>query len=362
MPGEDQQVQTQSQRSETAPWDPARPLLNQLIAKYSGVNTDVTGGQSAAAKDLTTAATNLPGFGTDAAGTASRLFNSDTSPQIGMLSSAYDQLQGNLGGIAGGAGLDPYSTPGFSDAITTMMNDIQNRVKGVYAGAGRDPSGAGSFSKALGRGISEGVAPTIASQFNTNRNAMFDANKTLFGGAGSTAQGITGQQQVPLANAAQAVGLLPSIYSAFTQPAQTRLGAENTAFGLPFANLAQLLAPATQLGGMGSSSTGSATGTVTQPQSTMGNIIGGASTAIGLLSLLSDERAKTDIEPVGELYDGQPVFRYRYKDGGPVHIGLIAQEVADDEPSAVTRFGNTGLLAVNYTRATQRAADMARTA
>jgi hypothetical protein len=86
-----------------------------------------------------------------------------------------------------------------------------------------------------------------------------------------------------------------------------------------------------------------------------GNIIGAA------LGLFSDERTKDDIEPVGELFDGQTVYRYRYK-GDPRHqIGLIAQEVEDAAPSAVIHdFAGTKFKGVDYRRATNYAAELGK--
>jgi Chaperone of endosialidase len=86
-----------------------------------------------------------------------------------------------------------------------------------------------------------------------------------------------------------------------------------------------------------------------------GNIWGAA------LGILSDARAKDDIEPVGELFDGQPVFRYRYK-GDPRHqIGLIAQEVEERAPSAVVHdFAGTRFKGVDYRRATDMAAELGK--
>lgn len=99
-----------------------------------------------------------------------------------------------------------------------------------------------------------------------------------------------------------------------------------------------------------------------------GNILGaGLGAAGGLLQsgllggIFSDERVKEDIEPVGELFDGQTVFKYRYK-GDPRHqIGLIAQEVERHEPDAVIdNFLGTPFKAVNYDKATNWAAELAR--
>jgi Chaperone of endosialidase len=84
-------------------------------------------------------------------------------------------------------------------------------------------------------------------------------------------------------------------------------------------------------------------------------LLGGAANAL----MMSDERAKDDIEPVGKLYDGQDVYRYRYK-GDPRHqIGLIAQEVERDRPHAVGEMGG-GFKGVDYRRATDMAAELGR--
>lgn len=93
-----------------------------------------------------------------------------------------------------------------------------------------------------------------------------------------------------------------------------------------------------------------------------GNIWGAGMGAAGALAgFLSDERAKDDIEPVGELFDGQTVYRYRYK-GDPRHqIGLIAQEVEEERPSAVIHdFAGSKLKGVDYKRATNYAAELGR--
>jgi hypothetical protein len=358
--GEDQQIQQQTQQSTTSPWDPATPLLTKLLGKYKGLNTDVTSGQSGALSDLMAAASGTPNFGAQSTGAINNLFSSSTAPQVGMLTDALARMQGNIGATASGAELDPYRTPGFGDALSTTMDDITDRVKGVYAGSGRSPSGAGSFAGSLGRGLTEGVSPLIASQYNQNKANMMAANRDLLSAAGSTATGVTGQEQVELGNQTQAMGLLPQLLQALQLPATAKLGAANAQYSQPFANLAAMLNPTTQIAGLGGQSTGSSTGTVTQPQSTTGNIMGGISTGIGLLSLLSDERAKENIEPVGALNDGKTVYAYNYKGSNVPQIGLIAQEVAETDPDAVTDFGDTGLLAVNYHKATRRAAEMAR--
>ena len=72
----------------------------------------------------------------------------------------------------------------------------------------------------------------------------------------------------------------------------------------------------------------------------------------------SDARLKENIEPIGELFDGQTVYRYNYKDDKhkTTQIGLIAQEAAKEKKPGVG-VDNDGYLAVNYHDATDEAAD-----
>jgi hypothetical protein len=46
----------------------------------------------------------------------------------------------------------------------------------------------------------------------------------------------------------------------------------------------------------------------------------------------SDRRTKTGIKKVGQLDNGQPVYKYRYKNGGLMELGLMAQDVKEDIP------------------------------
>ncbi len=72
----------------------------------------------------------------------------------------------------------------------------------------------------------------------------------------------------------------------------------------------------------------------------MGGLFGLGAAAI------SDRRAKTDIKRVGQTDDGLPIYTYRYKWGGPVQMGVMAQEVEKVNPEAVIEIA--GLKAVNY--------------
>ena len=67
-------------------------------------------------------------------------------------------------------------------------------------------------------------------------------------------------------------------------------------------------------------------------------------------SLFSDRRLKTDITPVGRLDNGLTVYSYRFGGEGPVQIGLMADEVEQVRPEAVS-WHETGFQVVDYGKA-----------
>jgi hypothetical protein len=70
------------------------------------------------------------------------------------------------------------------------------------------------------------------------------------------------------------------------------------------------------------------------------------SAATSMLAMFSDERLKEDIEPVGQLYDGRQVYKYRYIGSPAFQIGLMAQDEEKIAPDNVVEIG--GYKAVNY--------------
>lgn len=66
----------------------------------------------------------------------------------------------------------------------------------------------------------------------------------------------------------------------------------------------------------------------------------------------SDRRMKDDIAEVGKLYDGTPVYSFRYKGDPRTQIGLMAQDVEKYAPEAVIEIN--GFKAVDYRLATER--------
>ena len=71
-------------------------------------------------------------------------------------------------------------------------------------------------------------------------------------------------------------------------------------------------------------------------------------------SAFSDARVKEDMAPIGKTFDGQTMWRFRYKGDPQVHTGLMAQEVERHTPDAVGSVG--GVKTVDYDVATRGAA------
>lgn len=74
----------------------------------------------------------------------------------------------------------------------------------------------------------------------------------------------------------------------------------------------------------------------------MGGLFGLGAAGIGLFS---DERLKTDVHRVGTTDGGVPIYTYRYVWGGPVQMGVMAQDV----PEAAFK-DPSGYLKVDYSR------------
>jgi hypothetical protein len=63
----------------------------------------------------------------------------------------------------------------------------------------------------------------------------------------------------------------------------------------------------------------------------------------------SDIRLKEDIKRVCSTDEGLPVYTYRYKGHPQMHMGVMAQEVAERDPSAVMQH-ESGFLLVDYSK------------
>lgn len=85
---------------------------------------------------------------------------------------------------------------------------------------------------------------------------------------------------------------------------------------------------------------------VNQHNQMMGGMFGLGGSMLGLFS---DERLKTGISRIGTTDAGLPIYTYRYVWGGPVQMGVMAQDVEKVMPEAVATHAS-GYKMVDYAR------------
>lgn len=78
---------------------------------------------------------------------------------------------------------------------------------------------------------------------------------------------------------------------------------------------------------------------------------GGLGGLMSMVPFLSDRCAKDDIALIGRLFDGTPVYRFRYKGDAAMRIGLMADEVVAEAVSEIE-----GLKVIDVRAATENAA------
>jgi len=188
------QSQVQNTNQSANPWAPAIPGLTNQINTISGLNTGVSPWQSQAISQLGASLSGVPNYAAPSEQTISNLFGYNTQPQQGMLGSAYNSFLGSVSPLLNPNSLNPMSTPGFSNALGAINQNITNRTNQAAAAAGVTPSSP-EYAQALSMGLATGEAPTIAQQYNANVGNLMGAASGALGAAGSTASGLTTQQQ-----------------------------------------------------------------------------------------------------------------------------------------------------------------------
>lgn len=359
-----QSSSTQTQQSQTAPWATAQPMLQGILAQLNtGLNnTGLTAAETGAINTLqSNAAKGNPYAGQIDAYAKSLLGGGGADAQAGNLRDNLDAFRGQLTPYANGSMVG--NNPALVAQLAQIRDDVANSVNGQFAAAGRDFSGANQM--AYGRGVAAGQAPVIAAQYNQDVANQIAAANALYNAGNTTAGALSGLQQNYLANQGQGVAAAQSALNAQNYGANATLAAEAQRRGIPvqaLGLLAQIGVPIAQLGSQ-SSGTSNKTEQMSGAQQFatlaggIGNLLGssggagkGGSGVLGLLNW-SDRRLKEDIAPVGALFDGTPVYGYRYKGAPAYHIGLMAQDVEKISPHAVIEIN--GYKAVDYRAATE---------
>lgn len=227
------------------------------------------------------------------------------------------------------------------------------------------------------------VNPTLQVQNTQNQQALSNlaGNQALKGALGNNTgaaaaylAGVQPGQQAEIASLynqgyGQAVNTAGQSAGLQLQGAQTGSGVNQNQFNMGEAirqaGLQNLLTPFSlynqgiqgyqglgSLAGQNTQTSGTSTGTgTTSATPSTGSILSGLlGTA---LSAFSDERVKENIKPIGETFDGQPIYKYNMIGSPQTQIGLMAQDVEQRDPGAVGEVG--GIKTVDYDRATKGA-------
>ena len=157
-----------------------------------------------------------------------------------------------------------------NNAINTLTSNITNNVNGQFAAAGRD--GSGMNQQALARGIAQGVAPVIQSQFNQNVANQQGAAGNLYSAGNTNAGLLSGLQQQFLANQGAGAGAASTASDLANSGPNAILQAEAARRGIPVQNLGLLANIGIPIAGLGGQSSG--TGTTTQHLSPVQQIMG----------------------------------------------------------------------------------------
>lgn len=346
-------TETKTQQSaQTNPYAPAIPLLQGIANQAGGISTAVSPYQTAANTLLWKEATGAPDLSAPGTNAVLNNLNTSTAPQMGMLQGVINNYMKNTNPIASNTDLNPWSTPGFSDAINALNTNIGKSVKSTFAGAGRDPTGnaAAPGMLAYQEGLAE--APLIQSQYNANVGNLLNANQGQLNAGVSGTEALTSEQLAALnqqlAGANAGVSTLPGL---LTLPGGLETQAAGQLYNTPWSNLNPALSTAEGIGSMGGTSWGQGTTSQTTPALT--NTIGLISGLAGLAGKIipSDERLKENITPVAKLPDGQKIHSFSWKmdPNKTPKLGLLAQDVEKAHPSAVHEIG--GVKHVDYGKA-----------
>lgn len=293
--------QTTTQRND--PYAPAQPLINQGLSDAQAMYNN--GGF------------NITPYQGDLVADADAFTNQ-----------AYDMAPGVVGASLGGAAaaqggimraLNPEMRP---EVVKSITDSIMPSINGSFAGSGM--TGSTLHQQNLAKGLTEGLAGYQNQLDQRSLQAagmMGQANQNLMAPL-DYLRGLGSERQAQSQAEIQADVL---------QDQQAKTGELQA--------LQDYLALSTGAGGM--------FGVQSATRTTSPGALGLAGFGVQAAPLLfSDRRLKTDIRRVGQTDDGVPIYTYRYNGGDTVHMGVMADELAEVKPQAVSERG--GFRVVDY--------------
>jgi hypothetical protein len=273
----------------------------------------------------TTRTTNTPSpQQTQAGNTLNSVFGS----QLPRIQGYADQIGGLMPGM-----IDRYNA---GDAGVNASRDWITRTLGQQ---GENPHLQGMIDQ-TGGDISRQVGAGMGSRGNWGGSVheKMLANALARSSMGMRYNDYSQQQQ----RQAQAAGMAPGVAAADTIQIAPLLAAAGYAGGAPLAATSQYAS------GMGGLFGNTGTQSTTQSPSILGMLLQAGSNAAQAAAMGSDIRLKEDIRRVGQTDGGLPVYTYRYKGNPVVHMGVMAQEVAQSQPEALGPLINGEYMSVKY--------------
>jgi hypothetical protein len=368
---------------------PTEPVLQNIITQAQQLSG---GGQQPALSGIEDQATRNAALNPQIEDAASYMLSgAGFGDGDAMVREGYDSLKTGLQKTADGYYLDQQN-PYLQGMLSGAMDDAQNMIGAQFANAGRSFSGA--HRDATAAAMTNAALPTLFQNYQFERDKQLGAAQGLASG-GNAASGALGANRSGAAGAMQAApGMLDTTYNPYStmlnapidslskissliMPIASGFG-EQVGLGSQAGSTAgqqvegqqssqltenDILTMLNSLTKTQGTTTGTGTSTTQQQNDPLsmllgaGTMLGGA--ALGNPAIFSDRRLKSDIEKIGETFDGQSIYRYRYNGSRTVHIGLMADEVEKIEPEAVTTTPE-GIKMVHYGLATERAAELGR--
>lgn len=249
-------------------------------------------------------------------------------PNTNTLNTNYgSQLQGVLGNLFGGTNADKQAAESVYNAFSSryepiferQSNNLQDRLvnQGIpvgseaYSRAMSDMAQTQNDARQQAMYQAQQAGQQARNQEIQNNLGIFSAFNPLNGYTGSSAQGST------------------DIYDNYYQGQMTKYKEEQAKSQ---AAAQGILSGITAVAGL-------ATGG-------LGTLAAGA-LASGAGGLYSDARIKENLRPVGQLFNGLTVYAFNFPGENITRIGLVAQEVQQAIPQAVSQ-SEEGLLMVDY--------------
>lgn len=221
----------------------------------------------------------------------------------------------------------------YDDAVfQNIQSKVMPAVNSQFMNSGR--TGSNLHGDTMTRALTESYAPYASQQYNMGLDRM--------GQAASMAPVFAANDYQDLA-ALEAIGMQKQgLGQRELDDAVKRYSYYQD---LPYNKLGQFL------NNIGGNYGGTVTSQTPYYQPSMFGQIAGAGMGLlgtaGQLGMFSDARVKENINRVGSLNDGTPVYSYRYKWGGPEQIGVMAQDVEGRYPHVVSRTAE-GVRMVDY--------------